>query len=427
MRGENLVMENKMDKFIKIEEENKVALIDPVGKVCLGVSKKMADNLELPEVQEKLYPVWKQQIEFVAKLEAAHEPINTVYLMVTRKCNMNCNFCAINANEHMRLDKEFKLEDIRNKVVPFLKENEPHKLIITGGEPLIKNQIIEIVKCLHDNLSCPIILQSNGLSITQKMIRQLSNYINEIDFSTKHMFETTQKEEELIRHIQFCQKAGIKVVLSFIFEKTNEDDLYRLIDIAAQYDTDVIFNIVTSVGRAKNNSEILTDIEHIDMHLKIAKYLLKKGYVNKKICEGLNNRIQVRDSCGGYGKVMAIYPEGNIYMCQSMEKSRVGVGNILTDTPQSILENFEKLLNSDYIKEMFCVAHKKICKDCDYRYICGGKCAAIDDSCEYRCIFTKAMLKYSLFHYDYRKQTKENLEEFITYMEKVKETEEKSK
>ena len=39
-------MESKMNEFIKITEGEKVALIDPVGKVCLGVSKGFADNLD---------------------------------------------------------------------------------------------------------------------------------------------------------------------------------------------------------------------------------------------------------------------------------------------------------------------------------------------------------------------------------------------
>ena len=39
-------MENKMNDFIKITEGEKVALIDPIGKVCLGVSKRFADNLD---------------------------------------------------------------------------------------------------------------------------------------------------------------------------------------------------------------------------------------------------------------------------------------------------------------------------------------------------------------------------------------------
>ena len=152
-------------------------------------------------------------------------------------------------------------------------------------------------------------------------------------------------------------------ILSFIYEKTNEVDLYRLIDIAAKYDIDVLFNIVSSVGRAKENSEILTDMEHLDMNLKIVKYILKQGYENKKIGGAFYQRIQVRNSCGGYGKVMAIFPEGDIYMCQCMEQNQVRMGNILSDEPQKILQELENLLKKDEIKRLFCAEHKEICKE----------------------------------------------------------------
>ena len=209
-----------------------------------------------------------------------------------------------------------------------------------------------------------------------------------------HMFGTPEKEQQLINHIEMCQQAGIKVVLSFIYEKTNEVDLYRVIDIAAKYDIDVLFNIVSSVGRAKENSEILTDMEHLDMNLKIAKYILKQGYEDKKIGGAFYQRIQVRNSCGGYGKVMAIFPEGDIYMCQCMEQNQVRMGDILIDNPEKILKTQECLLKQSEIKQLFCVDYKEICKECDYRYICGGKCMASEDEYDYKCTFAKAMFKY---------------------------------
>ena len=84
--------------------------------------------------------------------------------------------------------------------------------------------------------------------------------------------------------------------------------------------------------------------KHLDMNLKIAKYILKQGYENKKIGGAFYQRIQVRNSCGGYGKVMAIFPEGDIYMCQCMEQNQVRMGNILADEPQKILQKLENLL-----------------------------------------------------------------------------------
>lgn len=333
---------------------------------------------------------------------------------------MNCDFCAISANDKLRPEKEFKLEDIQNKVIPFFQKNKPHKMILTGGEPLIKDQIVKIAKALRNGLTCPITLQSNGLAITEELTEQLKGYIDEIDFSTMHMFGTPEKEQQLINHIEMCQQAGIKVVLSFIYEKTNERELYRLIDIAAKYDVDVLFNIVSSVGRAKENSEILTDMEHLDMNLKIAKYILKQGYENKKIGGAFYQRIQVRNSCGGYGKVMAIFPEGDIYMCQCMEQNQVRMGNILSDEPQKILQELENLLEKDEIKRLFCAEYKEICKECDYRYICGGRCMASEEPYDYRCIFLKAVLNYVLFYYNSKENRRKNLEIYIEYMEEVK-------
>ena len=49
-------MESKMNEFIKITEGEKVALIDPVGKVCLGVSKRFADNLKRFQRMESPVP-----------------------------------------------------------------------------------------------------------------------------------------------------------------------------------------------------------------------------------------------------------------------------------------------------------------------------------------------------------------------------------
>lgn len=411
-------MGKRLPSFIKITEGEKVALIDSINKVCLGVSKRIADNLEDRAVQEKIYPIWKQQACCMRRIEDMRGRINTAYLMVTRKCNMNCEFCAINANDDIHLDKEIRLEHIKKNVIPFLKKCKPHKLIITGGEPLIKENIIEIVQELSQELSCPITLQSNGLAADTSLINRLSSYITEIDFSTRHMFESEERQRELMEHINMSLKNGIKVVLSFIYEKRNINDLYKLINIAAEYDLDVLFNVVSSVGRAKDYSNILTELEHIDMNIKIAEYILRMGYEDTKMCNGFFQRIQVRDSCGGYGRVVAIFPEGNIYMCQCMENAEVCMGNINVDAPETIMNTLDQLLYDQKIKERFCVDYKEVCKNCEYRYICGGKCVAKGETGN-GCYLIKSLLNFMLFHYNYKDDKKRNLECYIRYMNSI--------
>ena len=406
---------NNIPEFEKIIRNEKVVLVDPVSKVYLGVSNKIANNLDKQEVKEFLYPIWKKQASIQQKIIQRHEKFNTVYLMITRKCNMNCDFCAINANHGMNLDAEINIDDIKKKIIPFLNECSPHKFIMTGGEPFVKDNILQIIEDIHKGTSIPIIVQSNGIAVNTSVIEKLKGKVKEIDFSTKHMFGEMGKADELISNIEICQQSGIDVVLSFIYEKSNKKELYEVIDIAAKYNTGLLVNIVAPVGRAREKVEFLTDLDKIQMNLDIAKYIYDHGYEEKALCGVIDSHLQVRNACGGYGKVLAIFPEGNIYMCQCLEDDTYRLGNVLYDEVETIENNLCDKMGERVIQKTFCVDDKDICNKCEYRYFCTGKCPTSVDKDDYTCYFVKKMIDYQLF---YKKMgtPKKVLEEYITYM-----------
>ena len=406
---------NNIPEFEKIIRNEKVVLVDPVSKVYLGVSNKIANNLDKQEVKEFLYPIWKKQASIQQKIIQRHEKFNTVYLMITRKCNMNCDFCAINANHGMNLDAEINIDDIKKKIIPFLNECSPHKFIMTGGEPFVKDNILQIIEEIHKGTSIPIIVQSNGIAVNTSVIEKLKGKVKEIDFSTKHMFGEMGKADELISNIEICQQSGIDVVLSFIYEKSNKKELYEVIDIAAKYNTGLLVNIVAPVGRAREKVEFLTDLDKIQMNLDIAKYIYDHGYEEKALCGVIDSHLQVRNACGGYGKVLAIFPEGNIYLCQCLEDDTYRLGNVLYDEVETIENNLCDKMGERVIQKTFCVDDKDICNKCEYRYFCTGKCPTSVDKDDYTCYFVKKMIDYQLF---YKKMgtPKKVLEEYITYM-----------
>lgn len=406
---------NNIPEFEKIIRNEKVVLVDPVSKVYLGVSNKIANNLDKQEVKEFLYPIWKKQASIQQKIIQRHEKFNTVYLMITRKCNMNCDFCAINANHGMNLDAEINIDDIKKKIIPFLNECSPHKFIMTGGEPFVKDNILQIIEEIYKGTSIPIIVQSNGIAVNTSVIEKLKGKVKEIDFSTKHMFGEMGKADELISNIEICQQSGIDVVLSFIYEKSNKKELYEVIDIAAKYNTGLLVNIVAPVGRAREKVEFLTDLDKIQMNLDIAKYIYDHGYEEKALCGVIDSHLQVRNACGGYGKVLAIFPEGNIYMCQCLEDDTYRLGNVLYDEVETIENNLCDKMGERVIQKTFCVDDKDICNKCEYRYFCTGKCPTSVDKDDYTCYFVKKMIDYQLF---YKKMgtPKKVLEEYITYM-----------
>lgn len=413
------MVKNELPEFVKILHKDKAVLVDPKNRVCLKVSRRIAQHLDRPEVRKKLYPIWREQSEFRRMEEVRRETINTAYLMVTRRCNMDCKFCAINANQETDSGQEFQISDIKDKVIPFFREFCPHRLIVSGGEPLVKRDILEIIETLHSGLSCPITLQSNGMLVDKNVVAGLKGNIVEVDFSTKHMLETPAKELALCDHIELCQRAGIQVVLSFIYEKSNKKDLHRVIDIAAEYDTGLLVNAVFPVGRAKENSDILSGLDRLEMDQDIAKYIYDRGYQEKQLFT-TKQPIRVMDSCGAYGKVLAVFPEGGIYMCQCLETESSKLGNILDDSPVQIHETLSLRLLEKVIRESFCVQKKIPCSGCEYRYLCGGKCPLSVSADEPECYFTKKMMDFQLFYNEWDDDKREMLKRYIQYLEDVK-------
>lgn len=60
---------------------------------------------------------------------------------------------------------------------------------------------------------------------------------------------------------------------------------------------------------------------------------------------------------------MAIFPEGDIYMCQCMEQNQVRMGNILSDEPQKILQELENLLKKMKLRGCSVLNIKKYVKN----------------------------------------------------------------
>ena len=79
---------------------------------------------------------------------------------------------------------------------------------------------------------------------------------------------------------------------------------------------------------------------------------------------------------------------------------------------RKILQELENLLKKDEIKRLFCAEYKEICKECDYRYICGGRCMAIPKNLMITGVFSfksKIIEIMMLFYYDSKENRRKNL------------------
>src|SRR4030043_1080761 len=82
-----------------------------------------------------------------------------IHLRVTDRCNLRCSYCF--ANYPNRLFNEPSLDQVIT-LLKELKKAGTARITITGGEPLIRDDIMEIVKAANE-LNFLISLTTNGI------------------------------------------------------------------------------------------------------------------------------------------------------------------------------------------------------------------------------------------------------------------------
>lgn len=102
------------------------------------------------------------------------EEIKFLSLLVTWKCNSRCATCSI---WNKKPTKELSLKQI-NKIFrdPMLKELA--EVVVSGGEPFLRTDLVEIVKSIYQNTKTSIGITTNGL-LTGRVVGYTRKILNE--------------------------------------------------------------------------------------------------------------------------------------------------------------------------------------------------------------------------------------------------------
>jgi MoaA/NifB/PqqE/SkfB family radical SAM enzyme len=73
--------------------------------------------------------------------------INSIYFELTNSCNLNCSYCCANANNN---NKTLDIDKII-RVVNEAKDFGCRSIILSGGEPLLYNNLYELTEYLRAN------------------------------------------------------------------------------------------------------------------------------------------------------------------------------------------------------------------------------------------------------------------------------------
>lgn len=288
------------------------------------------------------------------------QEIDMVYIHPTLRCNFNCSYCY---NKALAATQQELTTEQWIEIINKLKVQNINYFIFTGGEPLMRKDLFNIIKSIKDDNTRVEILSNGSLLMKQvdKLLPLVDSFVvslDSLDIKKNGINRSEVGFNNIIRLIEYFSKtAPKKLRIRSVITKENVDTIQAFND-----------EIYQNYGiRCVNVRFIPNNKEEISL---MTEPPMPKIDTNKKYKMDMGIK---KYRCGACSNIIAINPEGDIYPCQSLMLPEFKIANILDDDWRNQLAESEITQKFRNIK----VNNIDECKDCSYRYICGGGCPAI--------------------------------------------------
>lgn len=252
---------------------------------------------------------------------------------VTRRCNYKCKYCAVWKTPAAELDTG----EIR-AVIDEMAGMGVKKITFTGGEPLLRGDMGEIIDYAHQkNIS--VNLNSNGSLIKERIsdLKNLSSLTLSLEGPEEVHDALRQKGsfKTLLEAIDIASQKNIKVVLTATLNTYNLNYIDYLLELATQYNVQIQFQPSTKniLDDKEDNPVSLSQAEYNEAMQKIIERK-KRGY--KKIIRnspaGLNHLSQwpnlKKIRCASGLITGRIEPDGRVIHCDTF-RNRNSINTLL--------------------------------------------------------------------------------------------------
>ena len=237
--------------------------------------------------------------------------IDYLRVSVTDNCNLRCIYC-MSEKENNFLKKNEKLTD--DEIYIIVKESSElgiKKVRITGGEPLVKPNLVNLIGRINSISGIEeIYLTTNGILLADMIDELALNGLKGVNISldslNEERFNKLTRLGKLNKVLEAIDKAidlGIKVKLNtVIVNDINKDEIIDFVNITKEKNIDVRFIELMPIGVAINykgatNEEVLKIIsENYSDYEEVARS--KSG--------GPASYIKLKDAKGKIGFISAI-------------------------------------------------------------------------------------------------------------------------
>lgn len=289
-------------------------------------------------------------------------PVDSLRLIITTRCNYQCIFChregleksSGNIEERLRPKDYGFLASIARKInIKFYK--------ITGGEPLLRRDVHEIVREIRPYAE-EVSITTNGSLLCEKAELLAESGVDRVNVSLHSLREDTYRYltggvnllDSVLKGLETSLGYGLKVKLNFLAMKSNISEFPQILQLAEKYGFDLnvieLIPLGTPIGVYKSEHVKLDPIVEFLEKIAVKKtvrifqsrpiYVLPSG-TKVEVVIGYGNP-HLCSSCTR----LRFTPEGYLKTCLYVEYPFVDVYNaIIARDEIGVLEGFKRAIS----------------------------------------------------------------------------------
>lgn len=268
--------------------------------------------------------------EFYAKISSFTQkrkfPLKAMFEL-TYHCNFRCIHCYVVQDKDKQ---ELTTQQVRD-ILRQLKDAGCFHIGFTGGEPLLRKDIFEILDFAKRS-GFRISLLTNGYLIDEKIaerIASLGTSLNRVDVSvlggTKKTFERITRKKnsfnKVMRAIKLLKEKRVNVQIKTTLMKPNQDEFLLIKKLADKLGTLFRYGSTLNPKMDRNREPLRYQINPLDAFKSRQAISRKKKVIDEEIQEGRYIKGRGRKklfNCGAGKSEVSISPYGEMNLCMSV-------------------------------------------------------------------------------------------------------------
>ena len=315
-------------------------------------------------------------------------PVNITW-EITHRCNLRCIHCLSASSEASENELDFSE---CKRIVDQLAELKVFEINFGGGEPLLKDYFLPLLRYIHTKgiVTC---ISTNGTVLTDEAIdcfagSPLVNVQVSLDGITAEVNDAIRGNgtfQRIIGGIERLAGKSIPLSINSVVTSQNYFQLKQLKELAAVYGANLRVSRFRPPGRARQSWD---DLKLDSLQLKeLAEWLNSEPDIltgDSFFSISQDGRRQLGlDMCGACKMTCCIDPEGDVYPCAFLQAEEFCGGNLKEKTTHHSRESgnpggrFKDIWDNAASFKYFRQLEPESCRHCPRFEKCRGGCPAV--------------------------------------------------